>query len=103
MVAQRLARRGRRDDHDVLAGAQRLERLGLVAVERLDALAVQCSDEALVQPPRELDGLRRALGQDPMVHERGFDFRLGEQPLERLDGSSRLVDPHRVSLPHGDI
>ena len=54
VVAQRLARRGRRDDDDVLAGAQRLERLRLVGVEHLDARAMQGTDEALVQPRGEL-------------------------------------------------
>ena len=36
-VAQRLARRGRRDDDDVLAGVDGLDRLRLVGVQLLDA------------------------------------------------------------------
>ena len=49
--AERLARRRRRDDHDVVATPERVERLCLVGVQHLDALAVERTDQSLIEPP----------------------------------------------------
>ncbi len=50
VVAERLARCGGRDDGDVLAVVQRIERLALVAVERGDAATLEGPHQAPVEP-----------------------------------------------------
>ena len=66
-VAQRLARGGRRDDDDVLAGMDRLDGLRLVAVQRGDPAVLQPADDARVQPRRERRGDRLARGEAGVV------------------------------------
>ena len=65
-VAQRLARRSGRHDHDVLAGMDRLDRLGLVGVEAFDAPRREALDDAAVQPWRHV-GVGRLAGWDDLV------------------------------------
>ena len=58
VVAERLARRGRRDDHDVAAGERVVDGLGLVRVELLDAARRQRGAQARIDRARE----RRVFG-----------------------------------------
>ena len=51
-VAQRLARCGRRDDDDVVAGADGLDRLRLVGVQPVDAACGEAGPDPRVQPVR---------------------------------------------------
>ena len=82
-VAQRLARGGRGHDHDVVAGVDRLHRLGLVDVRALDAARGQTRHDARVEPapgnrrrpPRAAagrrGGRRRARATAPPAGHRG--------------------------------
>ncbi len=74
VVAQGLARRRRGDDTGVQPGMQQLERLRLVAVERLDAARPQAGPQPLIEPRRERTqvGLARrqgAVGDHRSRHE----------------------------------
>ena len=69
-----------------MAGAQLIERLRLVAVERLDAATAQRNVEARIQPVGEGGGDRVTSGQHAMGHDGRFDGRVGEQLLEGFDG-----------------
>ena len=63
VVAQRLARGGRRDHHHVLPAQGRVDRLPLVRVQLRDALFAQGSHRARVQAVRKGQIPRRARGQ----------------------------------------
>ncbi len=94
-VAQRLARgRGCDDDH-VLAGPDRGERLGLMAVQSRDAAAGKTGDDSPIEPLRHRDkvglpcGYRGAV--DDAARQRRFGQNLGQHPLN----PGPLVVAHR--------
>ena len=100
VVAERLARCGRRDDHDVLALRHRLVRRRLVRVERLDPASAQRVDD----PP--VDALRpRRMAWRPRLElamrgdERG-EQRVRQQHGDRLVGVARGRGQHRLLLPN---
>ena len=78
-VAQGLARRGRRDDHDVLAGTGELDGLRLVEVGALDPAPRQAGHDARVEPARELPVLGGPGRQDGVMDDAAADRRLGQQ------------------------
>jgi hypothetical protein len=100
VVAQRLAGRGRGRDQHVIAGAERLHRLELVAVERGHAPPLQRGPEARVEPRRDVDQVRGSGRQDPVGDDRVRHVRGRQQAVERLSHGHRLVDAHPRS-PRG--
>ena len=94
VVAQRLARRGGRDDDDVLAALQGVERVGLVGVEHLDALSVERSHQALVEPIRKRRRDSLALRQDTVGDKGIGDVLVAQQALESSDDPGRLIQSH---------
>src|SRR5438309_805750 len=65
VVAEGLARGGRRDHDDVLLLVRYVERGGLVRVERLDAARTQAARDPRVEPVRERR-VPRSLGRDAL-------------------------------------
>ena len=86
-VAQRLARRGRRDDDDVLPRVDRLDRLGLVDVRPLDAAPGEPGPDPGIEPVGPVAVDRLARGDDLVVEDATGERRLLEQLVE--DGSGR--------------
>jgi len=78
-VAQRLARRGRGDDHDILAGVDGIDRLRLVRVGPLDPARCQPRDDPRVQPGRESPVHGAARRDHGVMHDTTGHRRLGEQ------------------------
>ena len=70
VVAEALAARGPRDDHDVEPAAQRLDRLDLVRVEPLDPLRCERLGEWGGERDRKLAVTRRARRQSLPVCDR---------------------------------
>ena len=93
-VAQGLARGGRSDDHHVVAGVDRLHRLGLVDVRALDASRGETRDDARVEPAWEIGEDRLARRQDGMVDDAARQRRLGQQRIEDGAGFGRGVGSH---------
>ena len=72
VVAERLARRGRRDDDDVAAGDGEVVRVALVDVEAFDAAGGEGRGEPRVEPVGEVGIRRLERGLDPVLdHEPG--------------------------------
>ena len=63
VVAERLARRRRRDHHDVAAGLDQLPHAGLVAEQLLDAARAQCLGDARIERGGERRQHGRARGK----------------------------------------
>ncbi len=98
-VTERLARRGGRDDHDVLAGVDRLDRFGLMDVERIDAARCQPRHDPRIQPRRHggVDGLA---GRDDRVMDHPTRHRrLREQVGEDRRGVGWSIGTHH-RIPH---
>ena len=77
LVAERLARRGAGRDHDVASGAQRVDRVGLVRPERVDAAAAQALGRPAGDERRVGVGAGRAAraGSDGVRRRRGRSAR----------------------------
>jgi hypothetical protein len=99
-VAQRLARGGRRDDDDVLAGMDRVERLRLVGVQALDPTAGQPGDDARVEPGGHVREGRRPSGDDLVVDDPTGERRLVQLAVEDGGGIGGSVGAHGGG-PHG--
>ena len=97
-VAQRLARRGRRDDDDVRARVDRLDRLGLVGVRAGDAATREPGDDPRIQPVREVGEVGTACRQDRVMDDAASDGRLLEQAGQDGTGLGGGVGSHVVSL-----
>jgi hypothetical protein len=95
-VAQRLARGGRGDHDDVLAGVDGLDGLCLVAVERADPAVLQAANDARVQPRRERRGDGLPGRQARVVPDGCGHGRLLEQALEHDLGGCGGVGSHAV-------
>ena len=93
-VAQRLARRGRGHDDDIVPGVDRLDRLRLVAVQRGDPAVLEPANDAPVKPRRKRRRDRVPLGESGVVLHRGGERRLLEQPVEDGLGRGRGVGAH---------
>ena len=95
VVAERLARCRRRHHAGVEPGMEELQRLGLVAVERLDAALAQAGAQPLVEPAREGPQVGLASGQGAVG-----DDRVGHEGIvqQALDDGRHLgpgMDAHR--------
>ena len=94
-IAEGLARRGRRDHDDVLAGMDRIDGLGLVRVQPLDPAPGETLHDARVQPRRHRGVDRLARRQDGVMDHPASEGRLLEHPVEdgrRIGGG---VEAHR--------
>ena len=103
-VAQRLARRGRRHDDDVLAGVDRLDRLRLVAVQRGDPAVL----EARGRSARSSHGGNGAViasraGRRAWCVTAARERRLLEQPVEDGLGGGRGVGAHGAASDRTDV
>ena len=94
VIAQRFARCGGRDNDDVLAALQGVERVGLVGVEHLDALPVERSHQALVEPIRKRRRDSLALRQDTVRHDAFSNVLVAQQAFESSDDPGRLIQSH---------
>ena len=97
VVAQRLARRGGCDHHDVVSASESRQRVRLMAVEHLDAARVERPNESSVEPVGAWRDVRSALGQHAMCDEGVGDVVVLEELLERGQHPGRLVKAHRKS------
>ena len=81
-VAQRLARGGRRDDDNMLAGCDAVPRLALMAVELPDAALDQTLRNARVKPIWKFRETRGACGNHELARDtlRMAPFERGHQP-----------------------
>jgi hypothetical protein len=75
-VAQRLAGRGGRDDDDVLAAVDGVDRFCLVCVQALDAATRESRPNARIEPGRVRAVGGRPRGNDLMVDDTASDGRL---------------------------
>ena len=78
-VAERLPRRRRRNDHDVLMVLDGLDRRGLVGIERFDPAAAETPLDAGIQPLGERQRLSGAGWDDLVVDDSGREQRLLEE------------------------
>ena len=81
-VAERLAGRGGRDHHDVLAGVDRLDGIRLVGVRPLDAAVGQACPDARVKPLRPVRVLGGHRLTDLVVDHAACQGRLSEEPVQ---------------------
>ena len=102
-VAQRLARRRRGDDHDVLAGVDRLHRLGLVDVRPVDAARRQARHDPAVQPGRKGPECRRPCRDDRVMDDAPGQRRLGQQVREDGLRAGGGVGAHRTASNSTDV
>jgi hypothetical protein len=93
-IAQRLAGGRRRHDDDVLAGMDRVDGLGLVAVELLDATTGQTPDDARVQPVRHRGEGRRSRRDHRMVGHTPGQRRLLEKARQDGRGIGGGISAH---------
>ena len=100
-VAQRLARGGRRDDDDVLAGMDGLDRLGLVRVQPLDPAPGEARHDARVQPRRHRGVDRLAWRQDGVMDDAAGEGRLREQAVQDGRGIGGGVECASSGSPSG--
>ena len=96
VVAERLARCGRRDDDDVPAHGHRLVRGRLVGVRRLDAAPAERISDAGIQAGRPRAVARRPWLQHPVRRDERRHVRAGEEGGDRLVGVARRCGQHRL-------
>ena len=101
VVAERLARCGGRDDADVAAGADRLDGLRLVRVQRLHAAAAQRGDEPRIEALRPGRVAWRLRLVDPVRGDQPANGRVAKQ---RADGVVHRARPiEEQSGPPGQL
>ena len=98
VVAERLARCGRRDDHEVALRRCRLERRRLVGVERLDPASAQRVDDPPVDGLRPRRVSRRTRLELTMRRDERGEQGVRQQHRDRLIGVARGRGQHRSSF-----
>ena len=100
VVAERLARCGRRHHHDVLPRADGLVGCRLVRVQRLDPAAPQRLDEPRVEPIRPGGVARRPRLELAVRGDQRRERRVGEEGGDRLIGIAQRGGQHRRPPAH---